>query len=914
MGKAPDGAVLATRAVLERVRAPFELTDVAPFAVKGKAALVDAALVGEPLALTPRAQAARLPLAGRETELATLRAALASARAGEGRIVELVGEPGIGKSRIVAEIASEARQSGMQRVVVEGGAYGTSTPYFALRAPLRRLIAAEHAGEAPAALRVSVREHLPQAEPLLPLIAIAFGLDLSPTPESAQLSSETSAAQLHVLVDRLLAALLPARGTLLLIEDAHWLDEASSELLRTVLGNVGERGWAVLVTRRVGDDGLSELPGTPTRIDVGPLEADAARSLVVSARETALAPHVTAALVQRAQGNPLFLGELAAAARAGADLDALPDTVEALLIARIDMLAPAERRLLRRAAVLGARFPLQWLAGMLEQPESELRASLARLRDFLTLQPGSELVRFRHALQREAAYETLPYAQRRAMHARAGELIEGQLGESANSTADILGLHFLRANEYERAWHYGRMAADQARDRFAPADAAKLYHRAIEAARALPSLPADELADVWLELGKTRSRTGEPAAAADAFTRARRFAGDDPLRQAQIMFCHARVATDGGHVGRAVRWLRRALRMLEGQRSPAAAACTAELLAELGSVRNWQGRPRDAIALLREAAAIAERNDAPSALAQALYALDVAMWKSDPCAEPVHSQRALEIYRELGDLDREGMVLTNLGATAYFQGRWNDAIALYSQSSDACGRAGDLANAAVGEANIAEVLSDQGRLQDAERRLRHALEIHSGSGYEGNVAFVNALLGRAAVRAGRSEQGFEFLGEAFAGFRRLRSSHDVVWVEALVAEAHAFAAHAEQALAAADRLVADLGGGGLLAPLLQRVRGYALAQLGSAQAAAEALEASAAQARAQDVPFELALTLDALLTLPVPNAPGARLRASRLRRERDEIVARLDIVQLPTPAPPADGVPGVATAAAGGEP
>ena len=194
------------------------------------------------------------------------------------------------------------------------------------------------------------------------------------------------------------------------------------------------------------------------------------------------------------------------------------------------------------------------------------------------------------------------------------------------------------------------------------------------------------------------------------------------------------------------------------------------------------------------------------------------------------------------------------------------------------------------------MLSDQGRLEDAERRLRHALEILSGSGYDFGVAFVSALLGRAAVRAGRPEQGFELLGEAFAGFRRLRLGHDVVWVEALVAEAHAFAGHGEQALAAADRLVADLGGGGLLAPLLQRVRGYALAQLGAPEAAAEAYEASAAQARAQDVPFELALTLDALLTLPTPDAPGARLRAGRLRRERDEIVARLNIVRLPTPA------------------
>ena len=141
-----------------------------------------------------------------------------------------------------------------------------------------------------------------------------------------------------------------------------------------------------------------------------------------------LAPHVMSALVERANGNPLFLRELVAAARGGADLDELPETVEALMTARIDTLMPADRRLLRRAAVLGQRFPMHWLRGMLELGEVELTAALARLGDFLDVEPDS--VRFGHALQREAAYQALPYERRRALHARAGELIERELGDT----------------------------------------------------------------------------------------------------------------------------------------------------------------------------------------------------------------------------------------------------------------------------------------------------------------------------------------------------------------------------------------------------------------------------------------------------------------------------------------------------
>ena len=890
MGKAPDGTVLATQAVLARVRAPFKLTPLAPFAVKGKRALVEGQLVGEPRAVGPRSDAGGVPLAGRERELRTLRDAVAAGRAGRGRIVELRGEPGIGKSRLVAEVAADAARDGMSRFAVEAGAYGTSTPYFALRAPLRRLVEAKD-DDVAAALTRCVNEHLPQAEPMLPLIAIAFGLELPATAETARLSSDASAAQLNFLVDRLLAALLPACRTLILVEDAHWLDEASSELLRTVLRRAGERGWTALVTRRAVDGGLTDLPGNPSRMELEPLGPEAARSLVLGGGQRALAPHVTAALVERANGNPFFLRELASAARSGAQLDELPDTVEALLTARIDTLAPAERRLLRRAAVLGQRFPLSWLAGMLEQPEDELRAGLAPLSHFLELEEDSERVRFGHALQREAAYETLPYRRRRALHARAGELIERELGSAAQSAADILALHFLRAHEYERAWRYGRIAADQARDRFAPTDAAELYRRAIEAARALPSLPRAELTDVWQALGEACSHTGEPDAAMEAFTQARRLAGDDPLRQAQLMLCHARVAMDARNVGRAARWLLRALDELGRDEAPDAAGCKAEVMAELGSVRHRQGRSPEAIALCEEAARIAERHAARPALAQALYTLDIALVESGRSADAVHAARALEIYRELGDLDREGAVLTNLGVAAYFEGRWDDAAALYLQAGEASARAGDVANAAIGECNIGEVRSDQGRVEEAEFRLRRAREILGGSGYEWGVGFIDTILGRAAIRAGRIADGFELLVEASAQFRRLRTGQDVIWVEALIAEANAYRRRPELAVEEADRLVRELAGGGRFAPLLQRVRGYGFAQLGEWAVATTAFEASLTDARAQDASFELALTLDALLAL---GSDDAALQAER-RSERDEIVARLDIVALPDP-------------------
>jgi class 3 adenylate cyclase/tetratricopeptide (TPR) repeat protein/ABC-type cobalamin transport system ATPase subunit len=909
MGEAPPGAVLATRAVLECTRTPFALTPVTPFAVKGRRALVGAEIVGEPrvnafrvgaTAPPPTGRVAHVnapraaggsPLVGRDAELETLRDALSEAQGGHGRIVELVGEPGIGKSRLLAEVAAHARQAGLREVVVEGGAYSTATPYFALRAPLRALLGAgrSSAQDVADALAASVRQHLPDAQGLLPLIAIPFGLELAATEQTARLSSDFSRAQLHLLLDRLLAALLRDRATLLLVEDAHWLDDATSELLRTVLRRVPARGWAVLITRRPSQEGLTELPGVWTRIELEPLPAPAARALVRADEETVLAPHVTAALVERAHGNPFFLRELGAAARAGADLDELPETVEALMIARIDTLAPADRRLLRRAAVLGMRFPLPWLTGMLDSDVGALHAGLQRLRDFLDV--DSDRVRFRHALQREAAYETLPYEQRRRLHARAGELIERGLGAAAREKADILGQHFLRAHDHERAWLYGRIAAEQARDRFAYADAAQLFHRALEAAQALRLAPAHR-AEVWEAIGEAHARTGELALADQAFTQARRLVVDDDLREAELLLRHGEIAAEAGHLSRAVRWVLRALRLLEGRSDKTAAARRAHARAALAAIRVNQGRFAAAVALCRQAIDEAQSAGADAALARAYYVLDSALVESGGAREARYSTRALEIYRRLGDLRRESAVLNNLGAFAYWEGRWDDAVALYRMSGETSARAGGVADAAFGDCNIGELRSDQGRLVEAEERLRGALDTWRATDDDYGVALALSLLGRLAGRDGRVAEGERLLADALARFRALRLSQEIQRVRVLALENLVLGELAEPALVIADELVAELAGGGRFAATLQRLRGLALAQLGKLEAALAALDASLELARELGEPFEVALSLDALVALGARTGRGCVAE----RDERDGVLARLDVQRLP-PAP-----------------
>jgi tetratricopeptide (TPR) repeat protein len=200
-----------------------------------------------------------------------------------------------------------------------------------------------------------------------------------------------------------------------------------------------------------------------------------------------------------------------------------------------------------------------------------------------------------------------------------------------------------------------------------------------------------------------------------------------------------------------------------------------------------------------------------------------------------------------------------------------------------------VANAAFGDCNVGEVLSDQGRWEEAEQVLREALRIWRGSRYEWGAAFATALLGRTVVRAGRHSEGIGLLEEGLAGLRRLGAMSDTALVEAYVAEALAFAGEPERALAAADRLLVAAS---RTAPLLHRVRGFALAQRGAREPAEEALMASLDEARTQGIDFEVAITLDALERLSGRHADDPHIEG---RRQRDALLAELDVTAVPPP-------------------
>ncbi len=838
MGHATPGQVLATTEVLDRSRTVFDVEPLAPFLVKGKAAPVSAASVGR--VLGERSDGAALTrLVGRERELAALAQALDSARDGRGRMVELVGEPGIGKSRLVAELT--ASRADVAVVASACDEYESSTPYHPFRRLLRAVLGVASGADAHAVVEcLSERARVtdPALLPWLPLVAAVLDVELEPTAETARLDERFRKDRLVDVTTRLMSVLLSGT-TMIVLDDVHLMDEASSELLTRLAREVPDRPWVLLVTRRDQQTGFVPT-ASPDLLSLRLAPLDAAQSIDLAAGalgDSLLRPHEMAALAERAGGNPFFLRGLLLAANSGAPIEALPDSVEAFIDSQIDRLPPDERTVLRYASVLGVQFHEADLRAVLRGhalPTS--RAALARMGTFLHA-TGHGRYRFEHALVRDAAYEGLPYRRRQELHGRVGEHLETTTPDP-DDVSELLSLHFLHADRPDKAWYYSRVAGDRARDKFALVEAAQFYRRAVDVSRRLPSLDPRERAQVLEALGDAQTSVGTFDDALASLRAARRLVPQDRLAVADLLRKEALVDHRMDRVSQAVRAINRGLRLLDVDEPGA------DLVGRRSQLEVWyawcrlkQGRSRDGVLWATRAEEDAVASGDTAALAEAYEVLFLAHLYMGRRPPRPYGTMALELFRSLGDTYRQARSLNHLGFAAAVEGDVEEAAALYAQAKETFTRAGDVIGAATADYNVGDLLIHQGRLAEAEQVLGRVLPIFQAVGSGEWAGAARRELGQAAVRGGRQEEGLELLLRARTELALLGLGAEVVETDAALVEVSLARQDWQLALDQADeampRAVAlDVA---VAVRALHRHRGRALLGLGRLDEAREAL-------------------------------------------------------------------------------
>ncbi len=524
---AASGTACLTASTLRLARGFIETRALGPFEVRGLSAPIE---VFELIAAAGRSRwevrAAAHPLTpfvGRDAEMAVLSNALKRADAGRGQIVAIVGEPGVGKSRLVHEFL--ASTSGTGSTVLRTGTtpHDRNTP-FLLVAQLIRSWLGVHDRDGQAEIGRKLGEAVAGIDGQLSveLAPLRSLLDLpNEDPEWERLDPPRRRQRIRHAVRLLMLRVAAVNPVILVVEDLHWIDVESQAVLDAIAEGLGAARLLLFATYRPEYRHEWSSRGYYSLIRADPLEAEAAdellRSLLGSSEEL---ESLRRRLIERTEGTPLFIEETVRMLvetgvlisepnryRLTRSLDEveIPQSVQAVLAARVDRLPTEARRLLQVASVIGKNIPLILLRAVANIPENRLRQQLTELHAFeflyeVTLPSGMEYT-FKHALTHDVTYDGMLLTHRRAMHARVMRAIEETYPDRLEEFTERLAGHALKGEAWQEAVDYSYKAGQRANVRWAHREAIAHFNRALDALAHLPKSRATIDRAIEIRLG-----------------------------------------------------------------------------------------------------------------------------------------------------------------------------------------------------------------------------------------------------------------------------------------------------------------------------------------------------------------------------------------------------------------------------
>jgi class 3 adenylate cyclase/tetratricopeptide (TPR) repeat protein len=776
MEAAPSGQALVDRSTWEGVGATAVADPLPALAVRGRGGLVEVWTVRgmEERAGPPRQPRGAGSIIGRDAELVAARAAVADAGAGQAVVLAIVGEPGIGKSRLATETVEEARRLGFTTAAGASRALGPDTSYLPWRAIWRELLGLDpwsSIGEQRDALAARFGDHAPLLGPVLNL----------PIPDNeltGPLDPAARAELLRSLVTGELASRARSAPLALLLEDCHWIDASSRALLEHLAVALRAEPVLFMVTARPTDSGrqateaLASLPhhrqvilGELVPADAAELAAERAGQLFGDRRRPP--PEVIGQVVDRAGGNPFYLEELLSLVHgrgpaAGDDLD-LPDSVEQVVLARLDQLSEGAKAVAKVASVLGRRFRAEWISGSYPPAGSPAevaghlrRLEALRLTSLETADPAPEYG-FRHAITQEVTYNSLTLRMRTQLHERVGGYFEATFPDRLAQLADTLAYHYGRTRRTDKQVVWFRAAADAARDAFANEAAITQYQRL------LPLLEGPAAGHVLLDLGAVWQLVGRWGDAQQAYLRAlgiARAGNDRSLlaasgRELGDLFIYTKSYAE------AVEWLtlasetfdrlgdrrglsrsldRLAYALIQQGAYPRAAevsrrhlllaterrdqAGMSVALDHLGIISAYTGDTAKALDLLRRSLTVATAaGDRRSVVHAANNLVGLHASRGEHLEALDCASTALRVAREIGYRQMAGVATGNLGELYRERGDHDQATACFADALGIAVELGDWTSVANRVASLAATAADLGDPEEAERRYALAIRL-----------------------------------------------------------------------------------------------------------------------------------------------------------------------------------------------
>ncbi len=944
---ARPGSILVSESVFSRTQALFNFTRHPPLALKGISSMVQTYQVNgvrERPGSVRGLEGLRPPMIGREAEFGLLKFALAQLiESGRGQLVLLSGEAGLGKTRLATELKALTPPQMVQ--VFEGHCltYRRSVSFWVFLDLLRGVLGVsaytpENQVQARLADRIS-RLFGERSTDMLTLFERVLGLHPTNVAADERLSLlEADQLRKRVVLafrDWLVAEAM-REPVLLILEDLHWADDSSLDLLQFLADSIREAPILLVAISRPIEEGPLNALAQRSGKRLGEQFLPVVLNTLSQDQSEQLLDHLLAVLtlpetlrheiLERAAGNPFYLEEILRmlldrgvllregerlSLAPGADLTDLgvPETLKGLILARFDRLGSAEREFLQVASAVGRSFSLallQEVVGGSEARRFDAVLPVLAEREFILPAQGlhGSEYQFQHILVSDAIYSTLLSRNRADLHGRIGAAIERLYSDHLDEQIELLARHFSWSNLSDRALHYLILAGRKAARSFLNRQAQQYYE---EALALLPktAYTTDQELELHTGIGDVLVFLGEYANAREHFQTALALTGALPLGQ-QVQArsnLQRKIGTTyerQGDYDQALTCMNDAMSALTAisSRYPVERA---RVLNEIGFIYMRRAQLDEAEKYLQRALWSVEPSTQPGVVASIYNRLGgVYFIKEDLKTASEYARRSLELRQETGDLSGVARMYNNLAMLEWRQGNWDEAISIFTRAGKLQADLHDVEGEAEVHTNLGLLLTEKGELTEARRLLEAALRTGQQIGHAFLEGMAYQALGYCAQAAQQWQEAYDDSRRSEQIFREMNSPENVIDVLLVIGAACVELEKLQEAAQSVEQITAVLPErGDDPGAVLQQVRaaclrGRILAARGEIDAARQVLEDCAEQFQAVDSRLDLGRVLFQLarLSQQAGDAADASRYASQARAIFAQFGAQLDLQSI----------------------
>ncbi|MCP4361847.1 MAG: tetratricopeptide repeat protein [Chloroflexi bacterium] len=808
MSTAVSGSISVSRNIQRKTQALFEFGSLGEVELKGKQypvaiySVAGVKAIPEPLRGLKGMHSA---LVGREAEWGQLQSAFEQMLSQRGQITAVSGEAGLGKSRLIVELrrwtAEQMQFAAMHWLESRCLSYTESVSYWPFQEITRQLARLSRDDDTAVAmnkLRYACETWLSTAEVhnSLPYLANFLNLELDEEQREKirYLDGEALQRRTFIALRTLIAAQAAAEPLVIVLDDIHWIDNASAQLLEFLMPLVNEtpvmfillfRPERTKICWQIHEKARREFDFCYAHIPLDHLEPAETKQLLENLVGIEQWPDEAREMIfSRTEGNPLYLEEVLRSLinegvlvqngvrwqlQRGVTAINVPDTLQGVMMARLDRLNEPSRNTAQVASVVGRSFPYEVLTQVVPAPvQNDITPRLVQLQQYEIIQEthrAPELIyAFKHTMMQEVCYTSLPGRTRRDVHCQVAHYLVGnqaQIWGEARGIVPLIAHHAYVGQDWLTAVQHQIMAGWQAQQLFANLEALDHFHKALECTQYLPDEEIkDSLQVIYASLGELLVLTSQYDEAQTHLEAAYELAVARQDQSAQALTCRwlARLYELRGDYPPAFNWIEKGLAALTGQETAEAA----QLLLIAGFIHTRQGNNEKGLEFCRRALQIAQDLGELTALARANNLLGHIMLSYGQSQTAVtHFQQAFELYDRAGDIDGQAHVHNQMARAFFSTGYWQQAEHHYRQARTSFDQMGDRYHRTFADNNLAEILLKRGELDEAIALYQAALETMEQIG--GSAYVLGALrnnLGAAFVRQGNAQIALNNLAAA----------------------------------------------------------------------------------------------------------------------------------------------------------